>query len=136
MQASESVQNRSREAEPHFGTPSNEALLEAIAEKFSREILLSTMESGKSIEEISVEQKIPLSTCYRRVAELVEKGVLVVERIVITGTGKKFSIYRAAFRGIHIDVASGRMNVQTQVNEDAVERLRSRWLSMRYTSTD
>ena len=128
MQASESVQEQRRAV--RFA--SDEAILEAVGDRFSREIMASTMQVAKPIEEISYELKIPLSTCYRRVAKLTESGVLVVERTVVTASGKKFATYRAAVKEVRIEVTPDRTEVRTEVNEDAAERLRIRWLSARY----
>jgi len=41
-------------------------VLEALADRVSRRIMTSATESPKTIEEISEQQSIPLSTCYRR----------------------------------------------------------------------
>ena len=53
-----------------------DALLQSMADEFARKILLSTMLRAKTIQEIAEEDRIPISTCYRRVHELVSLASL------------------------------------------------------------
>ena len=41
------------------------------------------------MEEISAEQNLPLSACYRRTRQFLDEGLMILERIVVTQTGKK-----------------------------------------------
>ena len=43
-----------------------DAVLVAMSDHYMRRILAATMVEGKSIDEISKEKMIPVSTCYRR----------------------------------------------------------------------
>ena len=78
------------------------AVLEALSDDYARRILLSTLSEAKSIEEISHENDIPISTCYRRVRELLDMQILRLDRTIITATGKKFETYRTRFSGATI----------------------------------
>jgi len=98
------------------------AILEAMSNEVSRRILSSTIEKGKPVEEISLESGIPPSTAYRRVQELCEIGLLVVERIVISPSGKRYSIFRSAFRGVVAELESGQLHVEVTLNEDVADR--------------
>ncbi len=42
-------------------------------------IILSTIPKEKSVEDLSKENDIPLSTCYRRVHEMLDGGLLLVQ---------------------------------------------------------
>jgi hypothetical protein len=53
-----------------------QSFADAFSDECSRKIIVSTNLRPKSIEEISEEQLIPLSTCYRRVISLVECGIM------------------------------------------------------------
>jgi len=98
------------------------AILEAMSDEVSRRILSSTMDKGKAVEEISLESNIPPSTAYRRVQALTEIGLLVVERIVISEAGKRYSIFRSAFRGVMAELESGVLRVEVTLNEDVADR--------------
>ena len=108
------------------------AILEAMSDDVSRKILTSTIERGKPVEEIAAEGGIPPSTTYRRVEELSEMGLMLVERIVISESGKRYSIFRSAFRGVLAELQSGHLHVEVTLNEDVAERFYSMRQSMRF----
>lgn len=104
----------------------DDAILEVLLSHVSRSILMSTMEQAKSIKEISKESKIPLSTCYEKVAELLVMGVLRCARIIITQTGKRYSLYRAAVRAVYVEFGQGGLDVAVTVaNKDGIDRSHS-----------
>ena len=78
------------------------SILTALADEFSRTNRLLHCDEGKTVQEISLEQAVPLSTCYRRTSELARNGLLMVERIVVTGEGKRFAVYRSSFKCVQI----------------------------------
>ncbi|MDA4124533.1 MAG: hypothetical protein OK438_03675 [Thaumarchaeota archaeon] len=108
-----------------------QSLVQGLADEYSRKILLSAIPAAKSVEDMSRENDIPLSTCYRRVHELLDAQILVVEKIIVTPDGKKYELLRSAFRAVSISFEGGVMKVDATVNEDVAEKLRRLWLSMR-----
>jgi DNA-binding Lrp family transcriptional regulator len=108
-----------------------QALVQGLADEYSRKILLSAIPTAKSVEDLSRENDIPLSTCYRRVRELLDSQMLVIEKIIITTDGKKYELLRSAYRAITVSFDGGIMKVDAIVNEDVAEKLRRLWLSMR-----
>ncbi|HEV2138876.1 MAG TPA: hypothetical protein VGR53_08535 [Nitrososphaerales archaeon] len=109
------------------------ALVQSIADDYSRKIVLSSIHAPKSVEDMSRENDIPLSTCYRRVHELLADQLLVVEKIIVTNEGKKYELFRSAYRAVTISFENGVMKVDAVINEDVDEKLRRLWLSMRYS---
>jgi DNA-binding Lrp family transcriptional regulator len=107
------------------------ALVQALGDEYSRKIMLSTIPSPKSVEDLSKENEIPLSTCYRRVHELVDAQVLLIDRIIVTDDGKRFELVRSAYRAVQVDLKDGIMKVNAMINEDMAEKLRRLWISMR-----
>jgi hypothetical protein len=107
-------------------------LMDLISERLSREILLATMERGKSVEDICMERGIPLSTCYRRVADLVKKNLLIVDKIVVTNSGKRYAIYKSTVKEISVNLSLGHLTLRLSIDHDMADRLRTKWLSMRY----
>jgi hypothetical protein len=112
-----------------------EALLQAVANEYMRKILISTIARSKSIDEIAKENQIPVSTCYRRVHELLSLRLIRVERTVITETGKKFETYRSLVKNATVNfTSSGEFAVDvTLVPREPEERLSTMWNSMRKT---
>lgn len=101
----------------------------ALADEFSRRIISSTVAEGKTVQEISLEQAVPLSTCYRRASELAHKGLLIVERIVVTGEGKRYAVYRSSFRRVEITSNLERMSATADLNPDVAEKFHRMWLN-------
>jgi DNA-binding Lrp family transcriptional regulator len=108
-----------------------QALVQGLADEYSRKILLSAIPKAKSVEDMSRENDIPLSTCYRRVHELLDGQILVVEKIIVTPDGKKYELLRSAYRAVTVSFEGGVMRVEAEINEDVAEKLRRLWLSMR-----
>lgn len=82
------------------GDEALQAILEVVPSEQSGKILRATTRVGKSFKEISSENDTPLSSTYTRVHELTEEGLLVVGRVTVTGTRKRYVVYRSAFREI------------------------------------
>ena len=77
-------------------------LMQVLADEFSRRILVSASSSPKTINDISKEGGIPLSTCYRKARELVALHLLSVHRIVVTDSGKKYALFRSVVKDTSI----------------------------------
>lgn len=110
-----------------------QALVQGLADEYSRKILLSAIPRAKSVEDMSRENDIPLSTCYRRVHELLDAQILVVEKIIVTPDGKKYELLRSAYRAVNVTFDGGVMKVDALVNEDVAEKLRRLWMTMKET---
>lgn len=109
--------------------PTAAAIMRAVSDEPSRTILTSIISSGKSIEEITTENGVPVSTTYRRVHELCKKGLIIVERVKVTKNGKRRSIYRSVFRGARIDVENGRVQVVGLPNDGIPDITFRHWQS-------
>ena len=97
--------------------PMSRSLLEAFADEPSRTILNSTISECKSIEEVAQENNIPVSTAYRRVHHLVDRGLLMVERIMVTHEGKRYSLFRSTLEGARVEVQQGGIQVTCAPNQ-------------------
>jgi hypothetical protein len=95
------------------------ALVQALGDEYSRKIMLSTIPSPKSVEDLSKEN------------EIVDAQVLLIDRIIVTNDGKRFELVRSAYRSIQVDLENGAMKVNAIINEDMAEKLRRLWISMR-----
>jgi transposase-like protein len=95
---------------------------EAISDEFSRTILSSSVSQGKTVVEISNEEGIPQSTCYKRIRHLVDEGAMVVERIVVASTGRKYSVYRSAFSRLEVRLEDGVISAKGTPNPAAADK--------------
>jgi predicted transcriptional regulator len=108
-----------------------DALIRALADEYSRKILLVTIDRARSVEELSETERIPISTAYRRVNEMKDVGILTVEKTIITDDGKKFELYRSSFRSVRLQLNQGEIVLDVELNEDVATRLSRLWSSMR-----
>jgi hypothetical protein len=92
------------------------ALLRALADEESSKILASTVAKPKSVVDITRECGIAHTSAYRLVNELRQNGVLVVERTTLTPDGKKFALYKSAYRSINVTFDHGIVEVQADQN--------------------
>ena len=92
------------------------AVIRAMSDEFSIRILESVVSEGKSVVEIHSETSVPVSTAYRLVHGMAEDGLIVPERVVVTGTGSKYVIYRAMFSRLSIDFDTTGCKVQGTPN--------------------
>lgn len=108
------------------------AILGALGDESSRKILTSAIASGKTVEEISAEQNLPLSTCYRRIRSLLAGGLMILERTVVTPAGKRYAVYRTSFSRASISFHDGDIAVELTPNMEIIDKLRRKWLSDNY----
>ncbi|HUI01398.1 MAG TPA: winged helix-turn-helix domain-containing protein [Nitrososphaerales archaeon] len=110
------------------GFESSCSILRALGDDSSRRILAAAIPSGKTVEEIGAEENLPLSTCYRRIRELLDEGLMVMERLVVTKAGKRYAIYRTAFSEVKVRFASGGVEIQAAPNLEVIEKVRAKYL--------
>ncbi len=90
-------------------------ILEVVADKYCRAILDTTMYKPKSVMEIAIDAKIPLSTAYRRL-QLLEEQKLLWTSGEINEDGKRMYLYKSKIKGIKCQFDSGRIEVELILN--------------------
>ena len=78
------------------------AILTSLADEEMVKILNSIMNSSKSINQIIRETNIAYTTCYRKMNWLLEEGLVILDKIVITSEGKKFSLFHSVLKSINV----------------------------------
>jgi hypothetical protein len=106
--------------------------VDAVSDELSKRILVAAVSAGKTAQEISVEQALPLSSCYRRIRELVDQGLLVAERIVVTADGKRYALYRSSFRTVEMVADFSEMSVSAELNSEVADKFRQKWFCLSY----
>jgi len=110
-----------------------EALLQAVADDYSRRIIFSIVDRPKSVEEIAEEDAIPVSTCYRRIRRLLNLRLIRLEGIVVTDEGKKFETYRSVVKDAILSFSSsGNLSVEVDLTvREPDQRLAMVWNTVR-----
>lgn len=106
-------------------------VMKIVSDEYSRKIVVSIMSRSLSIEEISRERNIPISTCYRRIRRMQNLGLVKVDKTVIQEDGKKYVCYRAAFRDPSIQLLSGELVVDVIPNTEPSDKLYAMWSTMK-----
>ena len=107
------------------------AVIRALLDDHSRSILTATMPAAKSVIDITREQKIPITSAYRKVKELKDFGLLKVERIVLTPDGKKFELVRSTISAASVQFDKGTLNVDVTTGVEADQKLVRRFFALR-----
>jgi hypothetical protein len=97
------------------------AVLTALADEEMRNILDSVMYHSKSIVDISREQNIPHTTCYRKTKWLIN---------IITPEGKKFSLYHSVLKSISVKYEGNNVTIEAEQNFDIVKKTMARFYSL------
>ena len=70
-------------------------VIEALSETESRTILFSIIRKGKTAKDLSTSLHIPLSSVYKKLADLEYLTLIEVEKYLISDKGRRFKIYRS-----------------------------------------
>lgn len=82
----------------------NQRVIELLTDAESRSILLSLVRRGKTAADLSRDLKIPLSSVYKKLNELEEMTLIIVEKRQITDKGRRYKIYRSRISQADISI--------------------------------
>ena len=92
-----------------------EAILGIVSDRYCRQILYSTIDRPKSVMEISYENKIPISTVYRRIQTLHDNKLVGVTGL-ISEEGKKYFLYKSKVKAITSSCNGNEIEIQIVPN--------------------
>jgi predicted transcriptional regulator len=75
-------------------------LLHELSDDIAYRIIISIVDSAKAATQISMENKIPSSSTYKKLKKLQKCGLVRIERINIDASGKKVLLYKSKIRRI------------------------------------
>ena len=93
-------------------------------------IINATMNETKSVYDIIMETQMPHTTAYRKIKWLVEKDLLVIDRISISHEGKKYSLFHSIYRSIVVKYENNEIQIEVERNIEPVNRLTERFFSL------
>ncbi|MBI4258810.1 MAG: helix-turn-helix transcriptional regulator [Thaumarchaeota archaeon] len=106
-------------------------LLKALSDENMRRILLSTAHEAKPVSTLSKECSIPLSTAYRYIHDLIEAGLMGIERSVITEDGKRYELYRSLVKSISLNLNGNAVELEVEPREEDASKFYRLWSSLR-----
>ena len=93
-----------------------EQLLDALGAQYSAEILAAAG-SPISAQELSDRMDVPIATCYRRIEDLVEAGLLRREGRELSDQGRRTNVYRRTVDELTVEFSDA--TVTSRVRERA-----------------
>lgn len=106
------------------------AILTALADDEMIKILDSVGNQAKSVRDIISEKDIPYTNAYRKTKWLLAEKLLVIDEIIITPDGKKFSLYRIVLSSINVRYAGNEIIIEAEQNFNPKIRTVERFFSL------
>ena len=106
------------------------SILTSLADQEMVNIMNSAIIHSKSITDIIRETCIAHTTAYRKIKWMVEKGLLVVEKIDITEDGKKFSLLKSVFKSINVRYEYDKVTVEVEQNINTLHKIAAKVFSL------
>ena len=98
-------------------------ILTALADKEMLKILNLSMYNSKSVNDIITESDISYTTVYRKIKWLVDKELLVVDKMNLSLEGKKFTTFRSVLRSIVMRYKQNEIIVEAEKNVDLIGKI-------------
>jgi len=79
-------------------------VIESLADSESRAILFSIIRKGSTAADLSDKLKIPLSSVYKKLADLEDLALVKVEKWMLSDKGRKYKVYRSRISKADISI--------------------------------
>lgn len=97
-------------------------VLTALGNKYSAEILCAAG-TPKSAQTLSKDIEIPIATCYRRIEELVDAGLLTCEGRQLSEEGRRTNIYRRTVDEVGVNFSADEPTFSQKRRTEAKNRI-------------
>ena len=84
-----------------------------------------------TVNNIIKECNIPHTSAYRKINWMLDKGLLLIDKIEITSDGKKYSLIRSVLKSLLVKYEYNNLIVEAEYDLDAAEKLTERFLSLK-----
>lgn len=96
-------------------------LLGALGAQYSAEILAAA-DSPVSAQELSERMNVPIATCYRRIEDLVEAGLLRREGRELSDQGRRTNVYRRQVDELTVDFTDASVTPSVRERAEAANQ--------------
>jgi DNA-binding Lrp family transcriptional regulator len=104
-------------------------ILRALGNKYNAEILGSADEP-LSAQELSDELDVPIATCYRRINELTEAGLLEHHDSVLSDEHRRVDVYRRNVNGVQVTFEGEEFDVTVEERTNVKNKLDDVWRTL------
>jgi DNA-binding transcriptional ArsR family regulator len=104
-----------------------ERMIASLADSESRKIIVAVIAKPKTAVEIEKETELSQSTLYRKISELKECGLLMVERFTVRLDGRREALYACPFTEVRFIATQGGVELELIETEESLEK---RWFEL------
>jgi transcription initiation factor IIE alpha subunit len=99
------------------------ALLTALADEEMLKIMDCVIDHSKSVNDIIAENsRISRTTAFRMIKWFLKEGLIILDKIIITPDGKKFSLYHSTLKAINARYEANNIIVEAEPNFDIAKK--------------
>jgi predicted transcriptional regulator len=110
-----------------------ERMITSLADSESRKIIVAVIAKPKTAVEIEKETDLPQSTLYRKISELKECGLLMVERFTVRLDGRREALYVCPFAEVRFKATQGEIELELIQTEQSLEK---RWFELFFSGQE
>lgn len=107
----------------------DDRILEALGNQYNPDILRAAADPS-SAQDFSDELNIPIATCYRRLEELTEVGLLTLHDRVLSDEHRRTNVYRREVDEIQISFQGSEMNIDVTERPEVKSKLDDVWRTL------
>lgn len=100
-------------------------ILGEILDRIACKIIISIIDLPKTVLQICSENKLPLSSTYKRIRKLYNVGLISVEKININSKGKKVVLYRSKIKSLEFSLNGDRISLEFNKGNSCGIRLKN-----------
>jgi predicted transcriptional regulator len=104
-------------------------LVRTLGSKYSAEILGATSEP-RSAQELSNRLDVPIATCYRRIEELTEVGLLELEDSVLSDDHRRVDVYRRGVDELTVVFGDDDFDVDVEERTSVKNKIDDAWRTL------
>jgi DNA-binding transcriptional ArsR family regulator len=105
-------------------------ILTALADQEMLKILNLSMYYSRSVNDIIRQSDISYTTAYRKIKWLLDKELLVVDKINLSSEGKKYTTFRSVLKSIIIRYQQDEIIVEAEENVDLIGKIGGHFFSI------
>jgi DNA-binding HxlR family transcriptional regulator len=98
-----------------------------LTDEYSVKILVATIRTPKSAQEISQAFGIPIAACYRRLRELEAKELVVCTERRLSREGKRVSYYVSMLKSAYVFFEGGKLKVKFELKTGGADQYGTNW---------
>lgn len=104
-------------------------LVRTLGSKYSAEILGATNEP-RSAQELSERLDVPIATCYRRIEDLTDAGLLSLEDSVLSDERRRVDVYRREINELTVSFGEAGYSVVVEERSEVKNKLDDAWRAL------